>query len=92
MSENSFLRKALTETVLTRRSFLKWSAALGGTAALAGGLNYGFKAVEAVTASAAAEPKLGPGSLLAQLRRALRQLRAGPGWRRDPPKDRRHSP
>ncbi len=44
MHENSFLSKALTETVLTRRSFLKWSAALGGTAALAGGLNYGLKA------------------------------------------------
>ena len=60
MRENSFLRKALTETVLTRRSFLKWSAALGGTAALAGGLNYGLKAVKAVTASAAAEPKWVP--------------------------------
>ena len=44
MSETNFLTKALTETVLTRRSFIKWSAALGGTAALAGGLDYGLKA------------------------------------------------
>ena len=46
MSEQSFLSKTLTDTVLTRRSFLKWSAALGGTAALAGGLKYGLNAVE----------------------------------------------
>ncbi|MEW6717350.1 MAG: molybdopterin-dependent oxidoreductase [Chloroflexota bacterium] len=46
MSENNILMKTLTDTVLTRRSFLKWSAALGGTAALAGGLNYGLKAAE----------------------------------------------
>jgi anaerobic dimethyl sulfoxide reductase subunit A len=47
MSEKNFLTKALTETVLTRRSFLKWSAALGGSAALAGGVRYGLKQVEA---------------------------------------------
>ena len=46
MSEANFLTKALTDTVLTRRSFLKWSAALGGTAALAGGLNYGLSLAE----------------------------------------------
>ncbi len=57
MSENNFLRKALTETVLTRRSFLKWSAALGGTAALAGGFTYGLKAVKAAGEAAAAEEK-----------------------------------
>jgi anaerobic dimethyl sulfoxide reductase subunit A len=45
MSENEFLKKALTDTVLTRRSFLKWSAALGGAAALTGGLGYGLKMV-----------------------------------------------
>jgi anaerobic dimethyl sulfoxide reductase subunit A len=44
MTETHFITKALTDTMLTRRSFLKWSAALGGTAVLAGGLNYGFKA------------------------------------------------
>jgi anaerobic dimethyl sulfoxide reductase subunit A len=48
MSENNFLAKTLDETVLTRRSFLKWSAALGGSAALAGGMTYGLKAVEAM--------------------------------------------
>ena len=48
MSENNFLKKALDDTVLSRRSFLKWSGALGGTAALSGGLNYGFKAVQSM--------------------------------------------
>ena len=47
MNEESIIQKALADTVLTRRSFLKWSAALGGTAALAGGLNLGLKTVEA---------------------------------------------
>jgi anaerobic dimethyl sulfoxide reductase subunit A len=45
------LTKALTETALTRRSFLKWSAALGGAAALAGGVNYGLKAAERAAAA-----------------------------------------
>ncbi|MCC7360708.1 MAG: molybdopterin-dependent oxidoreductase [Anaerolineales bacterium] len=52
MSERNVLTKALTETVLTRRSFLKWSAALGGTAALAGGLKYGLQAVESAAEAA----------------------------------------
>ncbi|MFW6098033.1 MAG: twin-arginine translocation signal domain-containing protein, partial [Chloroflexota bacterium] len=43
MSQENFITKALNDTVLSRRTFLKWSGALGGTAALAGGLNYGFK-------------------------------------------------
>ncbi|HET7089533.1 MAG TPA: hypothetical protein VFL17_12865, partial [Anaerolineae bacterium] len=30
MSENELLTKALTDTILTRRSFLKWSGVLGG--------------------------------------------------------------
>jgi anaerobic dimethyl sulfoxide reductase subunit A len=51
MSEKNFIKKALTETVMTRRSFLKWSAALGGTAALAGGLNFGLKTVEKAAAA-----------------------------------------
>lgn len=50
MSNKDFLTKTLTDTVLTRRSFLKWSAALGGTAALAGGVNLGLKAMEEVAA------------------------------------------
>jgi anaerobic dimethyl sulfoxide reductase subunit A len=55
MSETNVLTKALTDTVLTRRSFLKWSAALGGTAALAGGLSYGLKAAETAAVNAAGE-------------------------------------
>jgi anaerobic dimethyl sulfoxide reductase subunit A len=47
MSEQKSLKKTLNESVISRRSFLKWSAALGGSAALAGGLNVGFKAVAA---------------------------------------------
>jgi anaerobic dimethyl sulfoxide reductase subunit A len=35
MGDTNFLAKALTNTVLNRRSFLKWNAALGGTAVLA---------------------------------------------------------
>lgn len=44
MSEENFVTKALNDTVLSRRTFLKWSGALGGTAALAGGLNFGLRA------------------------------------------------
>jgi anaerobic dimethyl sulfoxide reductase subunit A len=55
MTEKNFLTKTLTDTVLSRRSFLKWSAALGGAAALAGGLNSGLKAVD--KAAAASEGK-----------------------------------
>jgi anaerobic dimethyl sulfoxide reductase subunit A len=47
MSNEDFLTKALTDTAVNRRTFLKWSGALGGTAVLAGGLNYGFKQVSA---------------------------------------------
>lgn len=46
MSDKDIITKTLTETALTRRSFLKWSAALGGTAALVGGINYGLKAID----------------------------------------------
>ena len=55
MTEKNFLTKTLTDTVLSRRSFLKWSAALGGSAALAGGLNFGLKMVQ--KAAAASEGK-----------------------------------
>lgn len=47
MSEKDFLTKALTDTVISRRSFLKWSAVLGGSAALAGGIHAGLRAVQA---------------------------------------------
>jgi anaerobic dimethyl sulfoxide reductase subunit A len=51
MNDKNFITKALNDTVITRRSFLKWSAALGGTAALAGGLNFGLQTVEKVVAA-----------------------------------------
>lgn len=57
MTEKDFLTKTLTDTVLTRRSFLKWSAALGGTAVLAGGVNTGLKAAQAAAGSVASEGK-----------------------------------
>ena len=57
MTEKNFLTKTLTDTVLSRRSFLKWSVALGGTAALAGGMGYGLKAVEAAAENVESEGK-----------------------------------
>jgi anaerobic dimethyl sulfoxide reductase subunit A len=47
MTEKNFLTKTMTDTVLSRRSFLKWSAVLGGATALAGSLDYGLKTIEA---------------------------------------------
>jgi len=47
LSNNSFLTKTLNDLILTRRSFLKWSAALGGSAALVGGLKFGLEDVGA---------------------------------------------
>ena len=55
MTEKNFLTKIINETALSRRSFLKWSAALGGTAALAGGMNFGLKTVEAAAETAATQ-------------------------------------
>ncbi|OQY84859.1 MAG: hypothetical protein B6D40_04690 [Anaerolineae bacterium UTCFX3] len=57
MTEETILTKTLTDVALTRRSFLKWSAALGGTAALAGGLNFGLKTVEKAAAAGIEEVK-----------------------------------
>ena len=58
MSNEDYLIKTLNKTLLTRRTFLKWSAALGGTAALAaGGLNVGLQATQA--SAPAAAPKEG---------------------------------
>ncbi|MBI4787477.1 MAG: molybdopterin-dependent oxidoreductase, partial [Chloroflexi bacterium] len=54
MSEQNFLTRVLTDTVLSRRSFLKWSAVLGGTAALApNGLKIGLQPTTAAAAPAA---------------------------------------
>ncbi|HEX7587735.1 MAG TPA: molybdopterin-dependent oxidoreductase, partial [Anaerolineae bacterium] len=57
MSDKGSLTQALENVVLSRRTFLKWSAMLGGTAALAGGgLNIGLQTAAAATpASTAAE-------------------------------------
>jgi anaerobic dimethyl sulfoxide reductase subunit A len=47
MGQNNFLKETLENTVLNRRSFLKWSAALGGSAALVGGgLSLGLNAAQ----------------------------------------------
>ncbi len=51
MSDDNFLTKTLDDAVLTRRSFLKWSGALGGTVALAAGLDFGLDAVEKAEAA-----------------------------------------
>jgi anaerobic dimethyl sulfoxide reductase subunit A len=57
MGDSNFLAKTLTNTVLNRRSFLKWNAALGGTAVLAqGGLSFGMEAAD--RAEAADEEKV----------------------------------
>jgi len=45
------IAKILKDTALNRRSFLKWSAALGGTAALAGG---GFRLLQTARSAEAA--------------------------------------
>ena len=37
MSDNEFIKDLVTSTVMTRRSFMKWSAAVGGSAALFAG-------------------------------------------------------
>jgi anaerobic dimethyl sulfoxide reductase subunit A len=57
MTEKDFLTKALSDTVLSRRSFLKWGAALGGTAVLAGGVGHGLKIASAAAEAAAQEGK-----------------------------------
>ena len=59
MSDQNILTQALTRTLISRRTFLKWSAALGGTAALAGGLDLGLQPVQAATPAAAAAPTQG---------------------------------
>jgi anaerobic dimethyl sulfoxide reductase subunit A len=60
MSNEDFLTKALTDTAVNRRTFLKWSGALGGTAVLAGGLNYGFKQVSATETANSAGQRAAP--------------------------------
>ena len=55
MSEQSLVGKVLTDVTLKRRSFLKWSGALSGTAVLSGGLHQIASKVPSATASAASE-------------------------------------
>ena len=50
MSNNDLVSKTLMDTLLSRRSFMKWSAAIGGTAAVAGGM--GLSSLNAVAADA----------------------------------------
>ncbi len=57
MEQSKQLSKVLDDTVLSRRSFMKWSTALGGTAALAGGLQPIVRGT-AARAKAASDSKL----------------------------------
>ncbi len=51
MNDDNFLTKTLNDAVLSRRSFLKWSSALGGTAALTSGLAFGLDVVQQAAAA-----------------------------------------
>jgi anaerobic dimethyl sulfoxide reductase subunit A len=55
MSNDNTFTNPLKETSLSRRSFLKWSSVLGGTAAVAGGLGVGLDAFEDVVQAQASE-------------------------------------
>lgn len=55
MGNERLLKKALDSVSLNRRTFLKWSGALGGTCVLAG--NFGLKTVEAGSDDPKAEVK-----------------------------------
>ena len=43
MSDQNILTQALTNTLISRRTFLKWGAVLGGAATFAGGMSVGLK-------------------------------------------------
>ena len=53
MSDNGYIQDLITDTVMSRRSFMKWSAVMGGTAALFA--NGAFEGVQA-SAEIPAEP------------------------------------
>jgi len=57
MSKDRIISQALSKTVLTRRSFLKWSTALGGTAALVGVGKFGLKIIDSTSAQEALQGK-----------------------------------
>lgn len=52
MNERTDLSRALRESTLSRRNFLKWSALVGGSCIFSGGLTYGFAATRPVAAGA----------------------------------------
>lgn len=55
MSNDKLVTNTVMDTILTRRSFVKWSAAVGGAAAAAGGLSLGLRALEANAQAEASE-------------------------------------
>jgi len=59
MSEKDFLGKSITKASLSRRSFLKWSAALGGAVALGGGISHGLKVMDKVAEAAVQKSEQG---------------------------------
>ena len=73
------------DTLLSRRSFLKWSVALGGAAALAGGVKFGLTTSATAAGAGGFSRQVGRGGLLEQLWRTLPQLRLRSGWRGDTP-------
>ena len=79
MSDQNILTQALTNTLISRRTFLKWSAVLGGTAALAsGGVNVGLTVGcrGSSRGSRTQRGEMASGGVLAQLRRTqLEQVR-----------------
>lgn len=52
MSNDDLLSKTIKETILSRRSFLKWSSALGGAAVVVSGLDSGLNVLETAQATA----------------------------------------
>lgn len=60
MPEKDFLTKALTDVILSRRSFVKWSAVLGGAAAVAGGVSAGLNTMNASAENAGENGKWVP--------------------------------
>jgi anaerobic dimethyl sulfoxide reductase subunit A len=57
MPEKDFLTRVLSDTIMSRRSFMKWSAVLGGTVVLAGGVATGLKVAQVSADTPAKEGK-----------------------------------
>jgi anaerobic dimethyl sulfoxide reductase subunit A len=59
MTDSNFLSEIQADSAISRRSFLKWSAALGGAAVLAdGGLSFGLEPAGQPSASAAEDTQI----------------------------------